>query len=577
MFPTPSSCCRATGPRRRGWAAVALCALLAACAMPGTPPLKRSILDERQQADAALEQAAVAEQDSRALVQAHTAPYLPERRVPHTGISWLNQRVRLRAAGLPFDLCLAKALAQLPNPPSVVFTPDLSNRHAPVTLDHQGSFMDFLNLLAEASGYAWEERSGALRWMAEITRTYEIHRVPGEFDYSMETSESSGDEAVQSRSGGGGNVLEVQASPESGGQLQLSGGGQFWDDLEQVLMSLMQAGAAPREARPPEALPENDAQPLEQLLNGAALPPESLPLAPEPIAEAAEQQQTSGVFIDRSTSTVVLSGRADAVRRAGDYVEALNRWLSRQVLLQIQLVSVSLNSNRQLGIDWNLVRKTATSMLSGGANLGASTVAAGAPSLQVNVEEAEAMYSGSNVIIRALQGQGNTTVRQSPRIVALNGQAAQLKVLSDRGYLAGIEVTTVAGLTGSTETELSPGVISTGIALTILPKIVGDRVFLQASISVSDLVNLVREGPGTEKIQLPTVNRNQFFQSARLQSGETLALGGLVTRRSSSTHKHLPVLTPVGGADENYSSIESVLLITPTLLDPPAPDEILLR
>ena len=102
-------------------------------------------------------------------------------------------------------------------------------------------------------------------------------------------------------------------------------------------------------------------------------------------------------------------------------------------------------------------------------------------------------------------------------------------------------------------------------------------MFLHANILVSDLVALDSAGRSDgQTIQLPTVDRSQFFQSARLRSGETLALGGIITDRGAANEQSIARFAWLGGKRRQYSRTETVLLITPTLLDPPAPDPAML-
>ena len=510
--------------------------LLAACAILSPVPDPR-IPDERSVAEGDIETSRA--RPSRSLVVEHEEPYVASARVAYAGSAWLHESVDIRVSGLPFDLCLAKALAQLNEAPSVVFAHDVVEREVPVTLDHKGTFREFLNLLAEASGLGWEEKSGALHWMAEVTRTFEIHRVPGDLSWSMSTVEPDQSATVQAGAGSGGASGGVRATPQAGSEITLNSNASFWDGLDETLLRLL-----------------GDAN-------------------PSPI-------------IDRSTGTVVVRGSAGRVREVGRYLEALNRWLSRQVLLEIQLVTVTLSDSQSAGIDWQLVYQAVTDQgipetpgsaepagRSGFASALARTSGIDAASVGIEFGEGHAFH-GTEVVLRALAAQGETSLRNSPRVVALNGQAAQMQVLNDKAILAGVDVTTRETVAVVTEVELEPGVVSTGMSLTILPKIVGQRVFLHAAISVSDLVNLESAGSGEQSIQLPTVERSQFFQSARLRSGETLALGGLLARRGATGTRGMVRWPWLTAKSSEYSSTETVLLITPTLLDRPAPDEDLL-
>ena len=498
-----------------------LCAclgLLASC----TPQLSKQIELASEDARAVLDENLNGDETSRPLVQRHEMPYLNTRRVAYEGTAWLHEWVDMRVAELPMNVGLTKALEQLSNPPSVVFTSDLIYPELPVTLTHRGPFRDFLNMLAEASGYGWEQKGGTLYWMAEITRTFDIHRVPGDFSFSLETQETPSS-TVQSGGGDG-----VDAGLDAGGDISIDGGGTFWDDLEASIGSLAAAGSV--------------------------------------------------YTIDRSTGTVVVRGPAGEVRHIGRYIDALNRWLERQVLLEIQMVQVTLSDERQLGIDWNLVRDVATSTrpVDIVGSFGAEDIGGGVLTGRLGAQSRSIFqHTDTKVVIAALEDQGETSVQNSPRIVAMNGQAAQLQVQDDRTIVAS-RSTTTTGTAGTTEAAVTPGTVSTGITVTILPKIVGEQVLLQANIQISSLVNLL-EGGGEDGITLPHVQSNQFFQSARLRSGETLALSGLISREGRDTGRHLPGAPLLGKTTQKFSRVETVLLITPTLLDPPAPDEALLQ
>ena len=468
----------------------------------------------------------------------HDGPYLPAERIAHTEARWLHQPVALRVSAMPFDRCLQRALEQLPAQPSVVFQADLdasggdvdapSLRSRPVTLDHRGTFREFLDLLAEASDFGWEQKAGALYWMAEISRSFEVHRVPGDVTFNMQTTRSAGSQVVRAGSGGGSSG-GVSASPDSGGTLNISLGANFWDNVEAALAELL----------------------------GPEHPP----------------------IIDRTTATVHVRGPAGRVRAAGRHIAAVNAWLARQVLLDVQVVTVNLADDNAFGIDWAVVSNAVDGVVPRSASsfATASVTALGLgvspPNAGLRVAGRED-YGGSFAILRALASQGQTTVRNAPRLVALNGQAAQIQVLNDRAILGEVEVTTRDTATAATQERLSPSTVSTGVALTILPKIVGNRVFLHASIHVSDLVALESGGrAGGQTIQLPTVTRNQFFQSARLESGETLVLGGLSTERGRAEDRAFAGISWLGGKMRQARRTEMVLLITPTLLDAPTPDQ----
>ena len=503
--------------------------LLASCGV--TSGVRDDVQATHDQAEA-LMNASAPPVPSRPLVRTHAGPYVSAERIARSDSLWLNTPVVVRASGLPFDLCLEEARAQLDEPPSVAFAADLADaRDAAVTLDHRGgSFADFLDLLADASGYGWEIRAGALYWMAEVTRTYEIRRVPATLSYSVSSGAGQQQNAVQLGAGGSGTI---RAAPTANAQIALTSAGVFWDALEQTLAQLL-------------------------------------------------SEDAHAPVIDRATGTVVLRGHAGRVRQAGRYIAALNRWLGRQVLLEVQLVTVTLSDEHSSGIDWSLVQTAenvdspltiAPTAAGNLAQMGAVALGISPPNVGVVVNDPSSEWQGTSLILRALSAQGRTTVVNSPRLVVLNGQAAQIQVLSDRGILSGIDVITRETAALATEVQLQAGVVSTGISVTILPKIVGNEVFLHANIMMSDLVEVNTAGTAQQTIQLPTVERNQFFQSARLQTGQTLALGGLLENRAVDRAEAVTRFKWLGNRNNATERAETVLLITPWLLDRPGPSE----
>ena len=134
-----------------GTAAIGILATLAvaSCAFA---PLEEDLATARETAEALIAKQAPA-MPTRPLVAVHDAPYLAADRIAYAGVSWMQEPVVIRASELPFNLCLAKALEQLSQPPSVVFAGALPASEVAVTLDHDGTFREFLDLLADASGF----------------------------------------------------------------------------------------------------------------------------------------------------------------------------------------------------------------------------------------------------------------------------------------------------------------------------------------------------------------------------------------------------------------------------------------
>ncbi|STQ14864.1 type IV pilus formation outer membrane protein [Enterobacter cloacae] len=74
------------------------------------------------------------------------------------------------------------------------------------------------------------------------------------------------------------------------------------------------------------------------------------------IKKTVEQMVTpkSGRFwLSSATGTLSVTDTPDVLNRIGRYIEYQNKVLSRQVQLNIQIVSVNQTRNEQMGLDWD--------------------------------------------------------------------------------------------------------------------------------------------------------------------------------------------------------------------------------
>ena len=137
-----------------------------------------------------------------------------------------------------------------------------------------------------------------------------------------------------------------------------------------------------------------------------------------------------------------------------------------------------------------------------------------------------------NGVIRALSRLGNvTTVARAP-ITTLNNRAASRKITTDQAYVASI-TSNVSGTSGTTSTSITPAVVSDGLTLQVLPRILDDgRILMQYSLKISALQSISQfktasdDSTTPNTVQTPQVSNKAFLQQAVMQSGSTLVLAG---------------------------------------------------
>ena len=158
-------------------------------------------------------------------------------------------------------------------------------------------------------------------------------------------------------------------------------------------------------------------------------------------------------------------------------------------------------------------------------------------------------------IAKALKQWGNATQVTSGGGVTLSNQPVPIQAISRTAYLA-------SSATNNSQydqtTTLTPGEVTTGFAMTIIPHILDRRrVILQYTINLSKLDKLEEFTTNDVTIQLPKTSSRAFSQRSQLQLGETLVLAGFqsTTQEIGNTFGLLNV-----GRNKAYN--KTILLIT---------------
>lgn len=267
--------------------------------------------------------------------------------------------------------------------------------------------------------------------------------------------------------------------------------------------------------------------------------------------------------MSKSTGMITVTDRPDVVERVGTYLDAENKNVTKQVLLNVQVYSVTLSDKDAVGIDWNLVYKAANGNFGFDLTNTFQNAPTGAVSGNVGILDGD--FAGSTAIVQALSQQGRVSVVTSPSVTTLNLQPVPVQVARQTGYLAAVQTTNTPDV-GST-TSLTPGTVTSGFNMDLLPFVMSDdELLLQYSINISSLVNIRSASSGDNRIEIPEIDNRIFSQKVRLKSGETLVLSGF----DQTSEKGNQAGTGAswnwflgGGADRDTTRDVIVVMITP--------------
>jgi general secretion pathway protein D len=156
--------------------------------------------------------------------------------------------------------------------------------------------------------------------------------------------------------------------------------------------------------------------------------------------------------------------------------------------------------------------------------------------------------------------------------LVLDNQTARLQV----GDQVPITVQQATPITGGELTVVnSIELRDTGVILTVTPRVnASGLVVLEIQQEVSNVVRSETQTASEETT--PTINQRLVSSTVAVQTGETVALGGLITDNRNRTRSGVPILSsiPVIGVlfstrSNTYDRTELLVLLTPSVIDSP--------
>lgn len=305
------------------------------------------------------------------------------------------------------------------------------------------------------------------------------------------------------------------------------------------------------------------------------------------------------VVVNGLSGVVVVRAYPSELRAVEQYLKATQVMVERQVMLEAKILEVQLSERFQNGINWasfnGVNHRASLGVLQPGATLGAT----GSSSALANNDltalpgvagslAASALGNGfvglafqtANfaALLSFLETQGQVSVLSSPRIATLNNQKAVLKVGTDELFVTNVTSTTTSTAAGTTSTpNLTLQPYFSGISLDVTPQIDEEgKIILHihpAISTVSEKEKVVDLGSlGQYRLPLATSSVNETDSIVRVQDGNIVAIGGLMTQSQTSNRNGLPgtVSSPAGVLlGQRGSSLEKrelVILLKPTII-----------
>jgi MSHA biogenesis protein MshL len=304
------------------------------------------------------------------------------------------------------------------------------------------------------------------------------------------------------------------------------------------------------------------------------------------------------VVINNQSGVIVVRALPTEQRDVKEYLERVERTVTRQVVLEAKIVEVELNDTYQAGINWAGVITDGNRQYflgqrnpPGGFDSDLLAPPGGAPVIvapgnPINGFVTDAIggafsvaadLADFNAFIELLKLQGRTRVLSSPRVSTLHNQKAVIKAGTDEFFVTGIESDTTTGTATTTTVDLDLTPFFSGVALDVTPQISDDgRVLLHIHPTISDVTDQqktlsVRGQTDVLPLALSQVRESDSIVRAR--SGQVIVIGGLMRESRRRQDYKTPVLGDVPGLGRLFRSerdrvvtTELVILLRPLVV-----------
>jgi len=267
-----------------------------------------------------------------------------------------------------------------------------------------------------------------------------------------------------------------------------------------------------------------------------------------------------------STGSITVTDTPEVLAKVGAFIAAENKRITRQVRINVQVLSVNLTDKDSVGIDWGLVYSSLSKNYGFGLSTSLGSTVTGMSGTFKLSSSSTSKFAGSEAVFKALAEQGRVATLTSPSVVTMNMRAVPVQFSRQTTYYGGKQSTTT-GTSGTTTQSDIIGVATSGFNMRVLPVLMsGDDLQVQFDVNMSALDQLRAIANGAEA---PEIDTRVVSQAVKLKSGQTLIVSGFeqqVDQGNKSGVGH-PNNVLFGLHSTNNKDDRIVMTITPVLED----------
>lgn len=294
-------------------------------------------------------------------------------------------------------------------------------------------------------------------------------------------------------------------------------------------------------------------------------------------------------IINKNAGLVTVSCTVKQMERLEKYLKKLQEKVQLQVLIDVQILSVTMNESKSTGIDWSQLYALQNMKLSADALYTQNVTTATDGLIETftypnavtgaNAATTASIFKVSGEatlkeVIKFLDTQGDVSSVSNPKVLTLNNQPALITVGTEYFYKIINSETLAGGSTGTTSTDENIESVFAGVLLDITPEIADDRtITLKINPSISESTEDMASG-SSGRTMPPDLTRRQLSSVVTVKDGNRIILGGLINTVKNKDSNQVPLLGDIPGLgylfkyEEDTKSVqELIIIIEPHIID----------
>ncbi|EPV8686729.1 type II secretion system protein GspD [Pseudomonas aeruginosa] len=276
----------------------------------------------------------------------------------------------------------------------------------------------------------------------------------------------------------------------------------------------------------------------------------------------------------RSVGIVTAGGKPSKMKVLDRYLKRAIAESTKVINVQVEAYDVLLNDGKQKGIDWNLLIDSTVN----GNPLGLDFFNT-SPSSDDPFWNVKGTYQSDKVtataLVRFLENYGRVELKDQPNLTVRNGVPAQIYAGEELTYIVDVEQS--QDVNGNATVTPKLGRLKVGVTLSLTVRVLdNDQLLVDVWPVISNLNKADTIMIGDYSFETPRVNLKEFSTQLVASSGQSVHMGGLITKRMNEALRQLPwqnlvskaVLNPLTqGINNSLERRELVLVVTPTLVE----------